>query len=415
MTTVMNILFVTEYFPPKIMGGGEINVSILAKALANNGMDVQVLTSYHQGLQKYELVDKVKVHRTLATADNPHGIRNNLKRSWSFPGSVVREVRKIVTERKIEAIHFIGASIIAAPKLKHLNIPLFATIESFPTLCPKGDRIYHGKEECKVVCTFSKFVSCQRNSAEIGKIENKFYLKYNPVSLSYVYTYYKKLNEGMKYCNLIAISEYVKELLAQQGLKSTVIPNALDVGRYYQNQSKSSLLGKVKVLYLGSLTTYKGPQVVLKALQGLQNYHCDLYGDGPLQEELQKMIKDNNLAAEIHKPVPYTKIPELYASADIIVLPSIWPEPFGRIAIEAMAAGKPVIGSDIGAIKELIADGAGILVKPGDVDGFHNAIAELITDRKKREKMGELGRIAAANYDEQLVMMKFKALYQGVQ
>ena len=55
----MKILFVSEYYPPKIMGGGEINLALLAKALANKGMDVSVITSFHDNLERFETVDNV--------------------------------------------------------------------------------------------------------------------------------------------------------------------------------------------------------------------------------------------------------------------------------------------------------------------------------------------------------------------
>ena len=72
--------------------------------------------------------------------------------------------------------------------------------------------------------------------------------------------------------------------------------------------------------------------------------------------DLKKIIKKNKLDARIHQPVPHNRVPEIYANSDIIVFPSIWPEPFGRITIEAGAARKPVVGSKVGAIAETITD-----------------------------------------------------------
>ncbi len=427
----MKVLFISEYFPPKIMGGGEINVNLLAKALVKNKVEVFLLTSYHPGLKKVEIVDGIKVYRTLKTATDPHSIINNLKRSIDLPKSIVKEVNKIVKKYNFDAIHFIGTSIIAAQKLKKLKIPLFATIESFPTLCPKGDRFYHGKKECSCNCSFFKYLFCQMNSNEMGKVRNKFYLKYNLLSLAYVYNYYRRLNKSLHYCNLVAISEYVKKILFRQSLDSKVIPNALDTKKYnLKGCSKKYLKDtlekhseksaekikpkKIKILYLGSLTKFKGPQILLRALKGL-DCHADFYGEGPLKKEMLNGIKRYGLDAQIHNPVPYPKIPEIYANADIVAFPSAWPEPFGRIAIESMAAGKPVIGSNIGAIKELIAKGAGILVKPGDVDELRKAIKKLIQNPKLRENMGKIGVKAAQEYDEENTMKKIKIFYLSKQ
>jgi len=411
----MNILFVSEYYPPKVMGGGEINLELLATALAKKGVEVSVLTSHHFGLSETEQKEGVTICRRLRTGDNPSGLIENVKRSLVFPKSVVEEVTKIVKKQQIEAIHFIGTSIIAAPQLKSLGIPLFATIESYPALCPKGDRIFHGKSECKVKCSFTEFLSCQRDSAEIGKMKNEWYLKYNAPALSYVYRYYSQLNESLKYCNLIAISGYVQDLLKQQGHESIVIPNALDITKFKIDTIKNEIVKKEKinVLYLGSLIRSKGAQVLLEAIQGL-DVECRLYGEGALKEELQQKIQKENLSATIHPPVSYDKIPSLYAQADIIVFPSLWPEPFGRIAIEAMAASKPVIGSAIGGIKETIAKGTGILIEPGNVEQLREATEILLYDQKMRREMGRKGRkIVEELYAEEKVVERLIAVYEG--
>src|SRR3989344_9694539 len=296
----MKILFVSEYYPPKIMGGGEINLELVAKALAKKGIEVSVLTSHHSGLEKLEKKDGVLIYRRLKTGDNPSSLVENVKRSFIFPKSVEDEVKNILKLQKIEAIHFIGTSIIAAAKLKDCGAPLFATIESYPALCPKGDRIFHGKKECKVKCSFTTFLSCQADSAEIGKMKNEWYLKYNAPALSYIYNYYSKLNEALKYCNLIAISGYVQGLLKQQGYESAVIPNALYVEKFsttIKNEPRKN--ERIKILYLGSLIRSKGAQVLAEAVQGV-DCQVDMYGEGVLKEELQQKIERGNLPITIH-------------------------------------------------------------------------------------------------------------------
>jgi len=145
------------------------------------------------------------------------------------------------------------------------------------------------------------------------------------------------------------------------------------------------------------------------------NVRCDLYGEGILREELQQMINENGLDAEIHLPAPYQEIPDLYAKADIIVFPSLWPEPFGRIAIEAMAAGKPVIGSKVGAIPELIAEETGILVTPGNSVELRQAIQKLIANPARREELGRNGRkVAEQKYSSDCVITKLIEFYEQV-
>jgi len=396
------------------MGGGEVNLQFIATSLVKKGTEVYILTSHHPGLKKFEVIDGMKVYRSLRTGETPSGLKNNFFRSYLFPKTIVKEIRKIVQKQQFDLIHFIGTSIIAAPKLNHLNIPLFATVESYPGLCPKGDRIYHGKNECKQRCTYTKFLTCQSSSSEIGKTKNRWYLKYNPPLLTYIFHYFKKVQRGLKYCHLIAISSYLKNILKQHHLDSTVIPNALDTEIFktqgLKEKSKKGKNQKMKVLYLGALIGSKGPHILLEALKGLE-CHCDLYGEGIMKEELVAYSKKNHLNVTIHSPVSYAQVPALYHQADIVVFPSLWPEPFGRISIEAMAAGRPVIASAIGGIKETVEQGAGLLVTAGDVKELREKIKLLISSPELRNKLSKAGLSKVKSYNETSIIDKLIKTY----
>lgn len=403
----MHVLFISEYYPPIIKGGGEINLSLIAQALADKGHKISVLTSYSKGLSKFEIKDNVYIHRRLKTAKEPQGIYNNLIRSQSFPKSIIKQVKFLTKKVPVDVIHFIGSSIIAAKELSQLKIPLFATVESYLSLCPKGDRISRGRKECETRCSLSKFLKCQLHSTEIGKTKNKLFLKYNPLALPYIYNYYFKLNQSLKYCKLIAISKYVQSLLLQQGHQSQVIPNLIKVEDFKVKRTEK--LNKPKIIYLGALIESKGPQILIEALKGL-NCRCELYGNGILKEQIQNTIKEYNLDAEIIPHVPYNQIPQVYANSDLVVFPSTWPEPFGRIAIEAMAAGKPVIGSAIGGIKETIT--TGILVTPGSVSELRDALIKLINNSQEREIIRKRGLKEVGKYSENTITKELGDLYE---
>ena len=87
------------------------------------------------------------------------------------------------------------------------------------------------------------------------------------------------------------------------------------------------------------------------------------------------------------------KMRELYSISDVILLPSLYPEPFGRGSIEAMSFKKPVVASNIGGIPEAIFDGInGFLVPPGNPIALAEAVLTLIQDYGLREKMGKAGQ-----------------------
>ncbi len=405
----MKILFISEYYPPKVMGGGEINLASLAKGLMSAGMEVLVLTSFFPGLARTEEQEGVKIYRRLKTGTTPSSWFSNVQRRLLFPRSVVREVQRLSIETSFDLIHFTGTSIITAPQLKKLNKPLFATIESYPALCPKGDRLYHGRKECKIACTLPRFLPCQAKSKEIGKMKNTWYVRYNLPLLLYIYWYYKRLHNALRHCRLISISTYVQELLALHEIQSSaVIPNIIEVERF-SSPKTSQLPAKPRILYLGSLIESKGPQILLEAMRGIEG-RCDLYGDGVLKKELLDFIRKHELDAEIHAAVPPEEVPALYAQADLVVFPSLWPEPFGRIPIEAMAAGKPIIASQSGAIPELVGN-YGILVPPGDHQALHKALQRALLIKPKTKPKTKAATASLPQYQLTTIRTQLQRVY----
>ena len=401
----MKILFVAEYYPPQVRGGGEINLAQTAQALAERH-EVAVLTSFFGGRPREEVIRGVQVLRKLSTGKNTATLWGNLKRRFLFPKSVEKEVQKLMKEFDPDLLHFIGTSIIAAPKLRKLGKKMFATIESYPALCPKGNRLFKGRQECTLQCNFKHFVFCQKESDEIGKMKNRWYLKYNPLFLWLTFRYFQKLNRGLAACHLIAISGYVGKILQQYGHASTIIPNTFDATPFQKGAAKkvaARVNTKPLLLYAGALIKSKGPQILLEALRGL-DCRAELYSEGILKEELQAYIQKHNLDAEIFSPLPYQQVPEMYAGADIVVFPSLWPEPFGRIPLEAIAADKPIIASNIGAIPEIVGN-SGILIEPGDAAALRQALRNLLQHPLKKSK------VLLTEYKPETIVSKLEQTY----
>ena len=108
---------------------------------------------------------------------------------------------------------------------------------------------------------------------------------------------------------------------------------------------------------------------------------------------LQELIQDLKLADRVTITGDVSDIKGAYRGIDISVLTSVDPEPFGGVVIEAMAMGKPVIGTRIGGTTEQIADGVtGLLVAPGDAEQLADALRKLLTAAELREAMGRSGR-----------------------
>lgn len=150
--------------------------------------------------------------------------------------------------------------------------------------------------------------------------------------------------------------------------------------------------------FFNRLIPAKGPMVALDAFSRLPgDARLRFMGDGSAREEIEREIVRRGLEGKVtvEPRVPSWKMPEALRAVDAIVLPSLtmpsWKEQFGRILIEAMASGVPVVGSDSGEIPRVIG-GAGLVVPEGDAAALASALLRLADGAELRERLGRLGR-----------------------
>ena len=121
-------------------------------------------------------------------------------------------------------------------------------------------------------------------------------------------------------------------------------------------------------------------------------------GEPEYERKLRQLAKEKNVDSAIIflGALPGDKLPELYHEADIFLFTSLWPEPFGRVIIEAMAAKVAVVGSATGGAAEIMVDKVNaLLFIPGDVADLATKTAQLIVDPGLRNQLAEQGRITA--------------------
>jgi len=150
--------------------------------------------------------------------------------------------------------------------------------------------------------------------------------------------------------------------------------------------------------YIGRLVEEKGIHHLLEAASRLTvDWRLRLVGGGPMRATLNQQANTLGIADRIEfiGQIPSTVMPSEYQQLDVLVLPSLtrpnWKEQFGRVLIEAMASGVPVIGSDSGAIPGVIGD-AGLVFRESDVDALHNALTQLSDNADLREQLKKRGR-----------------------
>lgn len=173
--------------------------------------------------------------------------------------------------------------------------------------------------------------------------------------------------------------------------------------------------------FMGRLVEEKGMYTLFDALAGMTgDWHLRLVGGGTLFNALQAHARTLGIAERVTfvGQIPSTQMPHEYAQLDALVLPSLtrpnWKEQFGRVLVEAMLCGVPVVGSDSGAIPDVVAD-AGIITPEGDTHALHKALITLQEDATLRQMWGEKGRAhALAHYTQTRIAQKTVALYRAL-
>lgn len=156
--------------------------------------------------------------------------------------------------------------------------------------------------------------------------------------------------------------------------------------------------------YFGRLVEEKGIHHLLEAAAGLTgDWRLCLLGGGPLRATLQQQAAQLQIAERIEwiGQVPSTAMPAQYHRLDVLVLPSLtrpnWKEQFGRVLVEAMASGVPVIGSASGAIPGVIED-AGLIFPEGDVRALRAALQALLDSPARQDELRQRGIARARNH-----------------
>ena len=206
----------------------------------------------------------------------------------------------------------------------------------------------------------------------------------------------------------IAVSEDVKTAIVNEigpraANKTTVICNSVDVRRYQVNGDRAAVrqaLGLPEhaqvMAVVATFKTQKGHRYLIEAAAPVIARHPGLHilfiGDGELREQLQAQTRAAGLEQHIHFLGSRHDVPELLAASDSFVLPSLW-EGLSMALVEAMAAGLPVIATDVSGTNQVMLNGeTGLLVPPGNPQALTEAMLALLATPEQARLMGAAGR-----------------------
>ena len=350
----MKILQVNKFYSPWI-GGIENVVKDLADGLnGKDGIEMEVLACQSRGKGGVEIIDGIKVYRA-----SSFGMLFRMPISLDF----FTLYRKLAKQADLIILHhpfplsFLAYAILGRKKL--------------------------------VVWYHSDIVKQKLIGLLIGPLIKYILRKADLVFVS----------------NKTIISE--SKLLSLVASKCRVIPYGINISEYaltpeLEKESKKIIdrYGKPLVLSVGRLVYYKGFKYLLESFKAIDAYLL-IIGDGPLNDELVRQIKDNCLENKVFIIDPVKNLLPYYYACDLFVLASVEnSEMFGLVQIEAMACGKPVINTSLPTgVPEVSLDGeTGFTVKPRDANALTIAINKILGDSSLREKFSIQSRIRVEEF-----------------
>lgn len=222
---------------------------------------------------------------------------------------------------------------------------------------------------------------------------------------------------------LVAVSpQIVREQMRGHAHKATVIPPGVDLEQFRPAPLAEDLR---TVTFVGSVArsaAWKGIDVLLHSMadvmRAVPQARLEIVGGGDALEHHARCARDLGISDAVRfcGPQRGASLADAYRRASVVVLPSkSAAESFGMVLLEAMASGRPVIGSRIGGIPELIEDGSsGLLVPPGDPQALASAIVRVLRDRRLAQGLAEAGVRKAGLYDWEIQCDRYVRLFDSI-
>ncbi len=220
---------------------------------------------------------------------------------------------------------------------------------------------------------------------------------------------------------IICVSRSLCRLFAEaNAAKIRIIPNGIDTAcSHLSKEEARQRLGLSQEIPLvgcvARLAPQKGVGVLVEAAALLEGVHFAVIGDGPLRDKLQAASARLRLGPRFHFLGQISGARELLQAFDMIAIPSL-SEGSSIIAMEAMAAARPVVASRLGPLEEIVADGeTGLLVPPADPEALSRGLALLLHQPALAQKMGQAGRLRVEReFTIQQMVQQTAALYEEV-
>lgn len=408
----MRLLFLTNLYPPCELGGWEQLCAEIVEDFRARGHDVVVLTSRFRAACAPQ--HEAHVRRTLFLESDPYHYRP----LSLLPHLVHRAhhnraaLRHLITDFCPEVV-FIWGMWLLSPQLAALA----------ETLCP-GRVAYYLAGYWPV-----NAVEGDPHTAYWKLPGSRPWVRaaMRPVAWAALQTLRRRPTASPGFAHVACVSTFVLQELRRCGLPlpaGRVIYNGIDLGKFYSppaaRREQASAQQVLRILYCGALTRHKGVDVAIAAVACLADrftpaqMQLTIIGAGAASfvQDLQTFVHDHDLAAYVHFAgwVSREELPARLREYDVMLLPSVWPEPLARAMMEGMAAGLALVSTTTGGSAEFLQDNENALTfAAGDAEALAAQLARLICEP------GLVARIAAAGQATALAHFDFNRMADEVE
>jgi len=391
----MRILCLSNFYPPASRGGYEQWCQEVTEQLRNRGHQLAVLTS---SFRKDELqgTEPAWIHRDLHLEMELRTLSNGVR---FFTHRKSREQENLATLKKLVERFAPDSMLIWGM----WNLPRSLPVQAEELM---GDRIayYVGDFWMSLPSQFEDYWNAPPRHWLTALPKRGLGLFARRVLAR------EKLPE-LKLRHVAFASEFMQSELKCRGVRpkeSRIIYGAIDTSPYVSVNGSAPLTqgNGLNLLYVGRLSPDKGVHTAIEATGELLHRHklegiqLSIAGAGELEyvNRLQSLVSAYAVQGHVRflGPVGKDELPKLYRQADIFLFPSVWKEPFGRVIVEAMASGVPVVGTPTGGAAEIFENEVNALTfPPEDAGALAKQVVRLIESPGLRQRLASRGRQTA--------------------
>ncbi|MCA1693428.1 MAG: glycosyltransferase family 4 protein [Actinobacteria bacterium] len=401
----MRVLQVSDTFPPA-MGGLERYVATLSRRLAAEAVEVVVATLDYPGAEPAEMTDGYRVVRL-------PGLTRRLRRFASDPGhffhptvpdpTLVWRLQRLVDRFQPDVIHAHGWILESCVALRRpRGTALVATLHEYGAVCVKKTYTQTATG-CPTGPQLVRCIACARSTYGLPKSALL------STGLRLVRPLHRRVDRWIAISAAVAEANRVA-LLADVD-RIDVVPTFVqdEVGQLARTPLTLDVPDQPFLLFVGAMGPHKGLDVLLDARERMR-VPAPLVVLGMPRADAPDLDRPGVV---VHEDVPHPQVMASWAAATVGVVPSVWPEPFGQVAVECLAAGTPAVVSATGGLGEIVRDGVeGLLVPPADADALARALDRVLHEPDLRERLAAAAPARAAQYELSRVLPMLLHTYE---